>query len=363
MFMIKFLHAADLHLDSAFRGLTPARAAERRQEQRQMLTDMAELGNRIGCDLWLLAGDLFDSDNAFPETLEALIRALGSFRGQVFIAPGNHDCLMPGSPYFSAKWPENVHIFTSDIISYVDLPALGCRVYGAGFRTQEAPALLQGFCVEDRELMNLMVLHGDTETPASPYDPISKEQIAASGLQYLALGHVHLRMPPRQAGSTCYAWPGCPMGRGFDELGQKGVYLGELTREGCALDFHPLPGRRYEILSVTAGDDPLAAILAALPSDTREHIYRILLTGPADPIDTRALYAALEDRFYELDIRDRTEPKADLWQGMGENTLRGQFLSLMREKLDQAPPENRETILQAVQLGLAAMEGREEAVL
>ncbi len=363
MFMIKFLHGADLHLDSAFRGLTPAQAAQRRQEQRQMLTDMAELANSRGCDLWLLSGDLFDSDNAFPETLEALSRALGSFRGQVFIAPGNHDCLMAGSPYFSAKWPKNVHIFTSDVISYVDLPALGCRVYGAGFRAQEAPSLLQGFRAEDRELVNLMVLHGDADTPTSPYNPITKEQIAASGLSYLALGHVHLRTEPRQAGQTCYAWPGCPMGRGFDELGQKGVYLGACGSAGCSLEFYPLPGRRYEILSVPAGDDPLSAVLSALPGDTAEHIYRILLTGPADPIDTRALYAALQERFYQLELRDRTEPKTDLWQGLGENTLRGQFLLLMQEQLASADPASRETILQAVKLGLAAMEGREEDAL
>lgn len=361
MFMIKFLHAADLHLDSAFAGLTPDRAAKRRQEQRHMLTHMAELANGHGCDLWLLSGDLFDSDNAFPETVEALCRALGSFRGSVFIAPGNHDCLMEGSPYFSAKWPENVHIFTSQTISFVDLPALGCRVYGAGFRAQESPALLEGFRAEDRELVNLMVLHGDAETPGSVYNPITKDAIAASGLTYLALGHVHLRTEPRQAGGTLYAWPGCPMGRGFDELGQKGVYLGEVTREGCALTFLPLPGRRYEILSVPAGDDALAAVLAALPQGTEDDIYRILLTGQADPVDTRSLYAALEGRFYQLDLRDRTTPKTDLWREAGENTLRGQFLSLMREKLAAASPEEQETVLLAVKLGLAAMEGREEA--
>ena len=101
MFMVKFLHTADLHLDSAFHGLTPDRAARRRQEQRQMLTDMAELANSHSCDLWLLSGDLFDSDCAFPETLETLRLALESFRGQVFIAPGNHDCLLNGSPYLS----------------------------------------------------------------------------------------------------------------------------------------------------------------------------------------------------------------------------------------------------------------------
>ena len=359
--MVRFLHTADLHLDSPFHGLAPAQAAQRRQEQRQLLRSMAELANERGCDLWFLAGDLFDSDNAYPETTEALCRALGSFRGQVFIAPGNHDCLMAGSPYFSAKWPENVHVFTSRTVSCVVLPQLGCRVWGAGFTAAESPSLLEGFRAEQDGLLNLMVLHGDAEAPGSIYNPITKEQIALSGLQYLALGHVHQRTELRKAGGAAYAWPGCPMGRGFDEPGQKGVYLGECSETGCRLEFCPMPGRRYEILSVPAGDDPFAAVSAALPPDTSEDIYRILLTGPSDPIDIRGLTAALEGRFYSLQLRDCTEPKTDLWQGAGENTLRGRFLAGMQQRLDRASGDDRETVLLAVRLGLAAMEGREEA--
>ena len=76
--MIKFLHAADLHLDAPFSALSPEQAAARRQEQRALLTELAEAANAQDCDVVLLAGDLFDSSSASEQTLLALRRALAS---------------------------------------------------------------------------------------------------------------------------------------------------------------------------------------------------------------------------------------------------------------------------------------------
>ena len=361
--MMKFLHAADLHLDAAFRGLSPAEAADRRREQRQQLAEIVSLANAEQCELLLLAGDLFDSDNAFPETLEALSRAFGDFRGEVFIAPGNHDCLRRGCAYLTARWPENVHIFRTDAITSVELPELGCRVYGAGFTAMDQPPLLEGFRAAEDGLVSVMVLHGDPLNAASPYNPVTKEQIADSGLDYLALGHVHARGELRQ-GKTLCAWPGCPMGHGFDETGEKGVLIGSADKDHCDVRFVPLSGRRYERISVAAGDDPAAAIEKALPADTARDIYRIELTGPSQPVDVAALYAALKDRFFILQLRDRTEPLVDLWAQRGEDTLRGQFLSLLYAKYERAETDAaREEIRTAAQLGLDAMDGREEARL
>lgn len=361
--MIKFLHAADLHLDSPFHGLSPAQAAERRQEQRQLLTELAELVNSEKCDLVLLAGDLFDSENAFPETVETLCRALGSMDAQVFIAPGNHDHLCGGSPYFTAKWPENVHIFKKTEIEAVCIPALGCTVYGAGFISRTAPSLLEGFRVQDPEMMNLMVLHGDTETAQSVYNAITKEQIADSGLDYLALGHIHLQSALQKIGKTVYGWPGCIMGRGFDELGKKGVFLGTVSEAGTQAHFHALTGRCYEILEVAVGDNALGAIEAALPTGTENDIYRIRLTGPSESLDLRALQAKLADRFYALHLRDETTPKIDIWQQAGEDTLQGQFLLLLQEKLQGASEEEKALLTMAAKLGLDAMDGREEGII
>ena len=304
--MIKFLHAADLHLDSTFAALDPRQAALRRQEQRRLVTELCRLCRENECDLLLLSGDLFDGRRVYLDTLDTLRDELSECGAQVFIAPGNHDPIGPTSPYLTQAWPENVHIFTNAGIEAILLREPACVVYGAAFTSPSMPPLLRGFRVpeENKDYVNFMVLHGDAAQADSPYNPITKEEIAQSGLTYLALGHTHLRGAPETAGGTVYAWPGCPMGRGFDETGVKGVYLGTADGGSVELRFVPLSVRRYEILFVEAGEDPYAAILEAIPENCAEDIYRIVLTGESEGVDIPALEAALGDRFYALQLRD-----------------------------------------------------------
>ncbi|MBD9281659.1 MAG: DNA repair exonuclease, partial [Clostridiales bacterium] len=220
--MIRIIHAADLHLDSPFESLDAEKASVRRSEQRALLERIAAEVNQRNADLLFLAGDLLDSGSAYAETGEALLAALGKVRVPVFIAPGNHDPLSAASPYRTERWPVNVHIFASRAISPVELPEQHCRVFGAGFESAYESGLLGGFSAPQDGWVNVMVLHGDALNPNSPYNAVTKEQIAASGLRYLALGHIHQSSGLLRAGGTAYAWPGCTMGRGFDELGEKG---------------------------------------------------------------------------------------------------------------------------------------------
>ena len=346
--MVKLLHAADLHLDSAFSALPPEKAAQRRAEQRLVLERLTALSE--GCAAVLLAGDLFDSARVYRDTLEAC-------RCPVFIAPGNHDALLPGSPYLENGWPENVHIFRTAEPERVSLPEFD--VYGAGFLRAEMPAMLDGFRAADPARLNILVLHGDAENPASPYDPVSSAALAASGLDYAALGHIHRRGERRNGGTLC-AWPGCLMGRGFDECGEKGALLISVEKGACRTEFVPCGARRYERLSVPAGDDALAAVRAALTPELEGSCCRIELTGEAAPVDLAALQAALEAQFFSLDLRDRTRPKQDLWEACGEDTLRGHFLDGLHAQFEAAETdERRQVVARAARLGLALMDGRE----
>lgn len=357
--MIKFLHAADFHLDAPFSSLSRAAAVRRRQEQREAVAALVRACNEAQCDVMLLAGDLLDSDAAYPETIACLTEQFAACRAQIFIAPGNHDRFLAGSPYDTAIFSDNVHIFTENSLRPVELPALGCTVWGAAFTAMDCRPLLAGFSARDRGTVNLMVLHGEVKAN-SCYNPISEAQIAASGLDYLALGHVHQHGGLLRAGSTAYAWPGCLMGRGFDEPGEKGYLLGEADGGTCRVRFVPLPGRRYAVLRVQAGEDAAAAIEAALPADTSQDIYRICLEGEAEEIDLRALQARFAPRFFGLQIQDRTLPRTDLWASCGEDTLRGLFLRDLKAQYDGAEDEQlRRRIAQAARFGLAAMEGRE----
>lgn len=84
-------------------------------------------------------------------------------RCPVFIAPGNHDALLPGSPYLENGWPENVHIFRTAEPERISLPELD--IYGAGFLRAEMPAMLDGFRAADPSRLNILVLHGRRREP------------------------------------------------------------------------------------------------------------------------------------------------------------------------------------------------------
>lgn len=239
--MVRILHAADFHLDSAFTGLSEQQARQRRQESRDMTRRMVEYANDHDVQLMLLSGDLFDSDNVYGQTAEELSAALAEFRGQVVIAPGNHDCYTAASPYARTLWPENVHIFTTPCMTRMTFPQYGCTVYGAAFTSPEVSesAALEGVAAGD-ESVAIGLLHGEAGARDSRYRPVPLLQIARSGLDYLALGHVHACSGVQTAEGTAYAYPGCPEGRGFDELGGQGLSDGRGGQGQREAAVHPL---------------------------------------------------------------------------------------------------------------------------
>ena len=366
--MIRILHAADLHLDSPFQSLGREKALLRRREQRQLLTRIADAAREQRADIVLLAGDLFDSEDVFSDTGCMLESVLASLDMPVFIAPGNHDCYGPRSAWARLSFKENVHIFTEEELRCVPLPALGVRVWGAAFTDRHKGAQLEGFEAEkDGDVLDIMVLHGEVGNPGSDYGPIAEERLARSGMDYVALGHIHSFSGLRRAGDTRYAWPGCPEGRGFDETGEKGVILAELSADGCEIRFLPMCTRRYETaeVDISGAEDPAEAIAAALPSDTERDVYRIRLTGEADAApDLRSLAHALEGRFFSLELRDDTRLRRDIWAQCGGDSLKGLFLARLRRRYEDAQDDReRERITQAARWGLLAMENGDELPL
>ena len=180
--MVRIIHAADFHLDSAFSGLPPEKARQRRRESREILDRLTALARERQVDMVLLSGDLFDGERVYPETLERLRETLAALACPVFIAPGNHDPFTPRSPYARQTWPENVHIFRGGALEAVELPELGCVVHGAAFTAPErTDQVLAGFTAPADGLVHILCLHGEVNAPASQYGPITREQIAASG--------------------------------------------------------------------------------------------------------------------------------------------------------------------------------------
>lgn len=360
---IKILHAADFHLDSAFAGLTGEQAKLRRRESRQLLERLSNYVNQNEVELVLLAGDLFDGASTYRETVEQLVEALGAMRARVFIAPGNHDFYSARSPYAALKWPENVHVFQTRGIERVELPELRCAVYGAAFTdAAQETSLLDGFTAPDDGAAHLMVLHADLSAVEARYNPITREQIAASHLDYLALGHTHRFGGVLTEGRTSYAYAGCPEGRGFDETGDKGVLCGAVEPGKVDIKFVPFAKRRYDVLRVDVTERiPAEALQSMMPETAASDICRVIFTGETDErgVDIKSIEERFASDFFHLELRDETHIRQDIWARVREDSLRGLFLKELREQYDAADDGGRARIERAVRFGLAALDKRD----
>lgn len=350
---LKILHTADWHMDSPFAGLPQERQSWLKGEQRRLPGKIAELARRERCDLVLLSGDVFDSPDV-RESVPIVREALASCGIPVLIAPGNHDYLTAGSPWLMESWPENVGIFPGDV-AYVDIPELECRVYGAGYRDSECAGLLENFRAERSAHYQLMVLHGDPMRLRSPYCPITAAQVRDSGLDYLALGHIH-KAGSFRSGATLCGWPGCPMGRGYDETGEKGVYIVELG-ERTSIRFVPLDTPRFYDLEVDLDTQKLEHIL---PPAENFHFYRVRLAGSggesADAL--RAQFSWLPN----LELIDHRTKGSDPWERTGEDSLEGIYFRLLRQKLECAEPAETERIRLAAEISRKILDKREVAL-
>lgn len=347
---LKILHTADWHMDSPFAGFKPSQQEYLKQELKKVPGKIAELCRRENCDLVLISGDIFDSATC-RDSAQLVCDALRSCGVPVFIAPGNHDYLTTGSPWLEMTWPENVYIFTVGLQS-VALPQLNCRVYGAGYRSMDCKPLMENFKAEGPERYKLAVLHGDPMRLRSPYCPVTTAQVRDSGLDYVALGHIHKCGSFRAKQSLC-GWPGSPMGRGFDETREKGVYIVELG-ERISSRFVALDTPRFYDLEVNTENQDVEQILPAMD---RGDFYRVTLTGSTGPKleELKAQFADLKN----LEWIDNRELKPDPWERVGDDTLEGGYFRLLQSRLTYAASADKEIIQLAAEISRTILDGKE----
>lgn len=360
MRQLKILHSADWHLDSTYESLSADRARTMRREARQLPALIRKIAEERGANLILLAGDLFDSALPFLESAEALACAFEGSYIPVFISPGNHDYCSQVSPWESLVLPENVHVFRENTIECVRTPL--ANIYGGAFTEAYSGNILEGFAAtREAGVHNLMVLHADVNGTGS-YCPVSERDIASSGLDYLALGHIHKPSGLRRAGGSWYSYPGCPMGRGFDETGARGVSLITLSDNGCESEFIDTSERRYEIIEVpVTGKDPVQELQRAVQVAREGDICRFVLTGESSVRVTEAVleeFSAQKGLFAAF-LRDKTtEPRTG---AESEDTMRGALLRIARQQLNAQDGEmERECVSDALRFALAAIDGTEQ---
>lgn len=240
----RFLHAADIHLDSPLSGLSRYEglpADQLRRATRDAFENLIEAAIREAVDFVIIAGDLFDGDWKDMSTGLYFARAMGRLEAagiRVFILKGNHDAESLITK--SLPWPGNVSVFSSRAPQTFDLADLGVALHGQSFPT--------GAVVEDLSAayppptpgrFNIGVLHTALGGYAQhqTYAPCSVQGLSAKGYDYWALGHVHAQQVV--SNDPYIVFPGNLQGRHAKETGPKGAMLVEV-RGGLVVGVNPL---------------------------------------------------------------------------------------------------------------------------
>lgn len=196
MNQVKILHCADLHLGADL-SVLGRKALTRRAEIKKTFMNIIKLCQEDQIQILLISGDLFDNVHVQENMVEDIRDSFASIKDTIVaISPGNHDPLTEDSPYMQKDfWPQNVIIFGSEL-EKVEVEGLDVRLWGAAFKgTYTTNSILHNVSVPDDPYINICVIHGElvSANQKSNYNPVTEGQISKSGIDYVALGHIHQR--------------------------------------------------------------------------------------------------------------------------------------------------------------------------
>ena len=281
---MRFIHAADIHLDTAFSSRSQTTRARLRDASREAFRRLADLAIAEHVDAVLLAGDLFDDERLSFQTERFLLdqlQRLGSAGIPVVYATGNHDPGREGLRSAELPWPENVTVARDrepvrlTVKDGAGEPTGVVTVVGhaSSSETEDLSAL---FPAPEGRLPEVAVLHTQVlDSPGSAehgkYAPSSVASLEASGHDYWALGHVHMRSALREQPGIHY--PGNLQGRTHRERGPKGCLLVDLGAAGPpTVEFRELAPIRWQDLEVRdpAGAATLDALVRSVSAQWEE---------------------------------------------------------------------------------------------
>lgn len=363
---IKILHCADIHFDTPFKDFKNKLADKSKEEIKEVFNKIINICNEENVDIMLLAGDIFDNYTLNKSTLSFIQDSLERLvKTKVFISPGNHDPYNFKSFYKLVKWPDNVYVFKGPL-EKVFIEELKTYIYGAAFEDNYVTESMLKVENVNKDYINIAVIHGEISNSGSinEYNPITINDIEESSLDYVALGHRHKFSGIQKAGLTSYAYSGCPQGRGFDELGEKGVLIGEVGKKYVDIQFRKLCKREYlekeiNIDGLFGYREIKKKILENLKEfDLKKDIFKIILAGEIDAsfkINESLLEEKLQGDFYFLKIKDNTRVKVKLDEIENEHSTKGLFIRNLSNKLDEASSEEKEIVELALKLGLQSL--------
>ncbi len=255
---MKFIHAADLHVDSPMRGiqlyehapLEALRTATRRATENLVQTAIAQQVRLV-----LISGDLFDGKWQNVETglwMAEQFRRLQEAEIDVCLIRGNHDAASKVESMI--QWPDNVHDFSCTQAETKIIEPLGIAVHGQGFAKQAVTEdLAASYPPPVDGHFNIGMLHtsltGSSEHES--YAPTRLATLVDRGYQYWALGHIHQRSDPPLSTDPFVAFSGNTQGRHIRETGEKGVLIVEVDGDELIdVQFQRTDVLRWEHLQV-----------------------------------------------------------------------------------------------------------------
>ncbi|MCG3088674.1 metallophosphoesterase family protein [Sporosarcina cyprini] len=256
MSTIRFIHTADLHLGSPFKGMTdlpPSRLEALRNSTIRAFQRLIDYALASKPDFVLIVGDLYDGEDRnlraqlkFQEGMEQLHGA----GIPVLLSHGNHDHL--GGTWTRVALPPNVHVF-GDTVETVTFQVNGEDVFIHGFSYKERHVrtpMIRDYPKAAGNSLTIGMLHGSVAGDATHavYAPFTKEELLEKQYDYWALGHIHLRQQLQEEPAIIY--PGNIQGRHRNEKGMKGFYEVELSKSETVLRFVPTSEILFERVEV-----------------------------------------------------------------------------------------------------------------
>lgn len=296
--MIRFIHAADIHLDSPLKGLANRHNLPTDKilaATRDALVNLVTLAIDQKVDFVLLAGDIYDGD---PEDLKANFHfnqqmgRLNQKNIKVVMITGNHDAKSKISKPLSP--PKNLTILSAHQPESCEITKEGeviAIIHGQGFLNQAEPRnLASTYPAPVAGKLNIGILHTslDGREGHANYAPTTPNELINKGYSYWALGHVHTREVVHE--KPYIIFPGNIQGRHIRETGAKGCYLVTFNdNREAQLEFKPLDVFRWEAITVNLDgieeesdfEGRLAETVESkkLPFNEIPHGIRIILKG------------------------------------------------------------------------------------
>jgi len=279
MGLFRFVHAADLHLDTPFEGLAeiaPAWAERLRDASLQAFDALVDLCLERDAAFLLLAGDVYDGAERGIRAqlrLEAGVRRLSEAGVATLIVHGNHDPVGEGGFSAIESWPPGVTVFGSEAVTTVPIERDGetlAVVHGLSYaRADTEENLSLRYRRSEGQGLQIGLLHCNVGSDAdhAPYAPCSLEDLTRAGMDYWALGHVH-RHHVLRSRAPWIVYPGNLQGRSPkpSERGAKGAVVVEVADGAVANVTHAALDvvRFVEVGLEVPFDADLAALRGAL---------------------------------------------------------------------------------------------------